>query len=322
MLNEFIKSLWWNWTKLRVYVRTQYFSNFYFNQFYPYLKTITYLFIDTSLTTSHLLVMTLMILTNSPFDKLRMDYIWDCYWLVRTKCGSIKWPPPQQCPLWSLPLHSPHLLATDCNATTHRANIPHPDIPPELLTSKEDMMPPPLSAHWWLFLCFVPNWNSEAWEELLRLSSSSVCSPVSLSLANHLRWLCSCLHQSGYSCLGTVEGCIQAMPPYPQWSEQPPWWAHWLVHTLVIAGEHNGMILLNWHQLCHQFIQNFTARTAWEHCINQWCWNHNWNVSRSLWSQLLNQRGNICIVIGSMLWLLISILKLRFSSAHLKEWLC
>ena len=151
--------------------------------------------------------------------------------IVRTKHGPIRWPPPQWCPLQSPPQHPPHPLAADLNALTHRGDLPpcrkwatagwtttstpHPDVPPELLTSREGMKFLPSSMHWQLFLRFAPNRNSEAWEELLVLSLLPVCSLVRPSLANCLRWSCSCLHWSGYSCLGTVDGCIRVIPPYP-----------------------------------------------------------------------------------------------------------
>ena len=53
-------------------------------------------------------------------------------------------------------------------------------------------------------------------------------------LAPGVRRLCSRSHRSGYSCLGTEEGCIWATPPYPWQSEWPPQWAHWLECTVAI----------------------------------------------------------------------------------------
>ena len=42
----------------------------------------------------------------------------------RTKHGPIRWSPPQQCPLLSLPLHPLHLEPIDCSAATHKDNPP------------------------------------------------------------------------------------------------------------------------------------------------------------------------------------------------------
>ena len=71
--------------------------------------------------------------------------------------------------------------------------------------------------------------------------------------------------------------------------------------TLIIMWEHNGMVLFDWQQLSHWLIQDFTTGTARKHYVNWWCWNHNWNISRSLWSWLLDRRCNICIIIRCML---------------------
>ena len=230
-------------------VRTWYFLNSYFNQFHPHLKTITYLSTDTPLIASCLLVMTLRFSQTSTFTNSN-GLVLGLLLTTRTKHGSIRWPLPQQHPLQSSPQHPPCPLATNHGTATHRADLPphrkwaasswttannpHPVIPPELLTSREYMILLPLSAHQWPFLHFIPNQNSEAWEESLVLSSSLVCSPARLSLANHPRWLCSHSHWPGYLHLGTVEGCIQAMPPYPWWSEQSPQQACWLVRTTPI----------------------------------------------------------------------------------------
>ena len=89
----------------------------------------------------------------------------------------------------------------------------------------------------------TPNWNSLAWEESVEDPLSSVCSPASPNLANCPRQSCSWMHWSGYLRLGTTDGCMWAMPPYPWWSDWIPQWACCEPHTTCLLAAWPWLLL-------------------------------------------------------------------------------
>ena len=74
---------------------------------------------------------------------------------------------------------------------------------------------------------------------------------------------------------------------------------HPCTSTLVIARNHDGMILFDRNKCGHQLVKDLTTRTTWERGINGWSWDDNWNVCWAFWRSLLRDAWlSICFKEG------------------------